>query len=335
MAFTFKTYSESDAVKKKAAELANHNANKVADWTGGAYGSALNEALNKIQNRQKFSYDLNADALYQQYKDQYVNQGKLAMQDTLGQASALTGGYGNSYAATAGNQAYQGYLQQLNNKVPELYQMALNQYNQEGANLKDQYAMLSDRYNQEYGEHQDRVARWNADRDYLSNDYNNERSYDYGRYSDDRSNAFSSYQQQVAEDQWNRNYQEQIRQYNENLAYQKARDAIADQQWQKQYNLSLANSKKSSGGGSGSKSSGKSPTEAILDTAIDYYTKYGDEKLASYVDKMEAAGYNGDAILSHVVNNYRSASANKAIIGDTIKSMTAQTKPIAKLIGSK
>lgn len=35
---------------------------------------------------------------------------------------------------------------------------------------------------------------------------------------------------------------ESIRQYEENMAYQKERDAIADAQWQKEYNLSLSNS---------------------------------------------------------------------------------------------
>lgn len=63
---------------------------------------------------------------------------------------------------------------------------------------------------------------------------------------------------------------ENIRQYNENMAYQKEqdrikmeyqkeRDRIADDQWQKQYNLSLASTySKSSGGSSGSKSSSSS-----------------------------------------------------------------------------
>lgn len=101
----------------------------------------LNETLDKILNREKFSYDVNGDALYQQYKDLYTNQGKQAMMDTMGQASAMTGGYGSSYAQTVGQQTYQGYLQQLNDKVPELYQLALDQYNQEGQKLYDQYGL--------------------------------------------------------------------------------------------------------------------------------------------------------------------------------------------------
>ena len=85
------------------------------------YDQQLQDLYNQIVNRDKFSYDLNADALYQQYKDQYTTQGKLAMMDTMGQAQAMTGGYGNSYAQSVGQQAYQGYLQQLNDVIPELY----------------------------------------------------------------------------------------------------------------------------------------------------------------------------------------------------------------------
>lgn len=46
---------------------------------------------------------------------------------------------------------------------------------------------------------------------------------------------------------------EQIRQYNESMAYQKQRDAVEDAQWQKQYNLSVAKSSGSSGGSSSTK----------------------------------------------------------------------------------
>lgn len=237
--FKYDDYKESDAVKNLAASLQSHEANKVADWTGGTYGESLKEALNKINNRDKFSYDLNGDALYQQYKNQYITQGKMAMQDTMGQAAALTGGYGNSYASTAGNQAYQGYLQNLNNVVPELYQLAYDKYNQEGQDLLTQYSLLSDRYNTEYGEHRNDVADWNAQRDYLAGRYDSERSYDYSKYSDGRDFAFGNYQQGVGEEQWQKDYDEALRQYNEQMAYQRERDAIADAQWQKQFDESI------------------------------------------------------------------------------------------------
>lgn len=125
-----------------------------------SYDDQLQEIYDKIVNRDKFSYDLNRDALYQQYADQYQVMGQQAMMDTMGQAAALTGGYGNSYASTAGNQAYQAYLQQLNNVVPELYGMALDQYNAEGDKLLTQYSMLGDMADDEYSKYQDALNQY-------------------------------------------------------------------------------------------------------------------------------------------------------------------------------
>ena len=47
-----------------------------------------------------FKYDLNADLLYQNAVDNYMLQGQKAMMDTNAAAAALSGGYGNSWAAT-------------------------------------------------------------------------------------------------------------------------------------------------------------------------------------------------------------------------------------------
>ena len=110
--YQYNAYQESDAVKQAYNMLQTQMANKPGEYTS-AWQTQLNDTLNKILNREKFSYDMNADALYQQYKDQYMLGGKMAMMDTIGQTTALTGGYGNSYAATAARQAYQGSLQQL------------------------------------------------------------------------------------------------------------------------------------------------------------------------------------------------------------------------------
>lgn len=163
------------------------------------YDDQLKSLYDQIVNREKFSYDVNADALYQQYKDQYVTQGKMAMMDTMGQAAALTGGYGNSYAQNVGQQAYQGYLQQLNEVVPELYGMALDQYNQEGDAMMEQYAMLGDLQDTEYGRYQDALDRYWQD---------------------------VSYQQQLADDAYDQGYENWYNAYQmgidaENTAYER------------------------------------------------------------------------------------------------------------------
>lgn len=127
-----------------------------------AWKDELEGTIRKLLNRESFSYDLNADALYRQYKDSYLRQGKQAMEDTVGKAAALTGGYGNSYAQTAGQQAYQGYVQQLNDKIPQLHTQALNRYNAEGSRLQNQAALLTQQEGMDYSRYRDAVADQDA-----------------------------------------------------------------------------------------------------------------------------------------------------------------------------
>ena len=98
-------------------------------------------ALN-IANRDGFSYNPATDAAYQYYADRYRRQGKLAMQDTVGQATQLSGGYDNSYANTVGQQQYNAYLAELGGVIPSLKDAALNTYNAEGNDLNNRLAAL-------------------------------------------------------------------------------------------------------------------------------------------------------------------------------------------------
>lgn len=241
--FNYSDYVESDSVKQAKDSL--NSLQKP-----GAYQSQwqqnLNDVINKIQNREKFSYDLNGDALYQQYKDQAVLGGQMAMQDTIGQASAMTGGYGNSYAQGVGQQAYQGYLQQLNDKVPELYQLALDQYNREGDDLYNQYGLLADRENTDYGRYRDTVSDYNTERGYLTDQYNTERNFDYSKYSDDRSFDYGVFSEDrnlqyqvdsdaVADSQWQQSYDEGVRQFDESMAFDKEQFGFTKDSWKQEF----------------------------------------------------------------------------------------------------
>jgi len=123
-----------------------------------AWKDRLQDTVQKILNRESFSYDINADALYRQYKDSYLRQGRQAMEDTMGRSAALTGGYGNSYAQTAAQQTYQGYLQQLNDRIPQLQSLALQRYNAENARLQNNAGILMQQENLDYSRYRDAVA---------------------------------------------------------------------------------------------------------------------------------------------------------------------------------
>lgn len=182
------------------------------------YSSQIDALLDSVLNREGFSYDVESDPLYQQYRKQYIREGDRAMRDTMGNAAALTGGYGSSYGTTAGSQAYDYYLSQLNDRVPELEQLAYQKYQDEGTALLNRLSALQAMEDQDYSRYRDQM-----------NDYYNDRTFDYQKEQD----ALSQ-----------KNWQAQF-------DYQKEQDALSQKNWLMQYNASL--SKSSGSGGSGSK----------------------------------------------------------------------------------
>ena len=185
----------------------------------GAYQSTwegqLNDIIQQILNREDFSYDLNGDALYQQYADQYTTQGKLASMDAMGQAAAMTGGYGNSYAQSVGQQAYQAYLQQLNDVVPELYGMALDQHNQEGQALYDQAGLMAQMEDQEYGRYMDGLNAYYNELDRLAGRYDTERDADYSKWYNDLMLQYQMNRDNISDEQWQAQFDEAKRQYDQ------------------------------------------------------------------------------------------------------------------------
>lgn len=131
------------------------------------YDTQAKSLYDQLQNRQAFRYDIDADALYRQYRDQYTALGRKAMEDTMGRAQAMTGGYANSYAQTAGQQAYENYLGKLADAIPELYSQALERYQQEGSDLEAQYQRTLAMGEQDYDRHKDALDSYRKDLSYL------------------------------------------------------------------------------------------------------------------------------------------------------------------------
>lgn len=233
------SYDEStNTAYLEALAALNAAKDKVPNYKG-TYDAQLNEIYNQIINRDKFKYDLNSDMLYQQYKDQYLNLGKMTMMDTVGQASALTGGYGNSWAVTAGNQAYQSYLQQLNDKVPELYGLALDRYNMEGQQLMDRYNITGDMADTEYGRYQDALDRYWQDINYLTGRSDAEYDRGFNNWYTGYQNKYQSHRDSVADSQWAAELQQRADQFAAELAYKENRDAIEDARYEQEYKDSL------------------------------------------------------------------------------------------------
>lgn len=174
-------YSPSPEVISAEQELEELEASRPGEYES-LYQEELEELYREIMERPAFSYDLETDPLYGQYRRQYEAQGRRAMEDTMGRAAGLTGGYGSSYSQGAGQQAYGSFLQELNARIPELYQLALSRYHAQGDALKEQYDLL-------YGKEKESYDRWRESNDRWYRDYTNAQ----GRYDDLAEEDFDRY----------------------------------------------------------------------------------------------------------------------------------------------
>lgn len=175
-------------------------ASKPQDFDYDQYGRILG-MMQEYQGREPFSYDLNADMLYQQYKNQYMRNGQRAMQDTVGQVSALNGGYASSYAQTAGQQAYNNELGKLNDVIPELYQLAYSQYAREGDEMLKGIELANDAYKTRYDEYRDSMTDWRNDVARAQSMYEDQRDFDYNLYRDQRNFDYEVYADDLARKQ--------------------------------------------------------------------------------------------------------------------------------------
>jgi hypothetical protein len=240
-------YQRSDRVNEYYNKTRNLEKNKPDEFES-KYEDQISSILDNIMNRPKFSYtseDMVNDDLYKMYRDQYMRQGNLAMRDTMGNAAALTGGYGNTYASAAGQQAYDNYVSMLNDKALEFYDRAYQRYNDEGQNLYNQMNVVTGLDNTDYQRHRDTVSDYYNDLNYYNGRYNQEYGYDYGQYQD-----------RVAADQWAQEF-----------AFQKQQAAQEQANWEAEMAL-RRQAAASSGGGRGrsSRSSSKKKSSSSRNT---------------------------------------------------------------------
>lgn len=196
------------------------------------YDKQLSDLYEKIMNREKFSYDAANDPLYQQYREMYTREGKAAMQDTMGQASALTGGYGSTYAQSVGQQQYDAYLQKLNEVVPELYSQARQAYNDEGDRMMQQYQMVGDLRSDEYSKYRDALSDWWQGLNYQTDRADSAYNQGFNEWSSEYQNRYQAERDRISDEQWQKQFDEAKREYEQSYALQqRAAGITADGIW--------------------------------------------------------------------------------------------------------
>lgn len=133
----------------------------VSQWD-----SIIKDLAGQILNREPFEYNYLEDPNYIALKDMYTREGDRAMQDTMGEAAARTGGLASSYAVSAANQANNYFMSQLGDRIPELQQIAYDAYMAGIEGKRNDLAMILGLENMDYGKFSDSLSQWNADRNF-------------------------------------------------------------------------------------------------------------------------------------------------------------------------
>ena len=240
------------------------------------YGDALKNNLAKVMEKKNFSYDADKDKLFSQYKNSYEKSGRTAMRDTMGNAASLTGGYGNSYAVTAGQQAYNSYMSKLSDKIPELEQRAYERYKDDEESAYKRLNTLIGLEKSDYGRYRDSIDDYNTNRNFEYNkskdalaqrnlqaqferdNYENDRDYNRRVYENDR-----DYDRRVNEN--DRDYNRRVSENDRDYA-QKVYDS------DRNYQIKLNSSLKDAVENEETDSTKFSPVDAY-----DFISKYGDK----------------------------------------------------------
>lgn len=120
------------------------------------YNSEYMDKLNELARQlTSMNYDdWTKGSQYHALAGRYGNNGRMSMQDVLGQIASRTGGLASSYATTAAQQQYNQYMAQLE-------EVARQMYSQDRSDLMDNANLYRNLANDEYDRYRDSVADYN------------------------------------------------------------------------------------------------------------------------------------------------------------------------------
>lgn len=304
------TYQQTQALTDALNQLQARMGAKPAEYVSPYQDKLAALYEQATAAREPFRYDPNGDPLYQMYKDRYTQNARQAMQDTMADAAALTGGYGNSYAAAAAQQAYDEQMNRLNDALPELYGQAYDRWRSEGDDIVKRLQLMQEADQTEYGRYSDRLADYydqlNAERTLANDMYDRE----YGQYRD-------------ALDAW---------QADRGYYWDKEQAELAQRNYENELAMQLMAG--SGGGGSGRKSSGGSGTSGDYKTISKAAAGMDPKAAYAYIGRMVDGGYitadEGEKILSVELgmdlSQYAgSGNGNTSLIAPLAKNVTQKT----------
>lgn len=257
--------------KQEQLNNINNTYNNMVNQSDQFYQNQI-DAVNNYADIQKQNQQANTDFAIEQINQQkeqakkdYTKEQAGAYADWQKQSNkygvnaeqvASQGLNNTGYSATLERDYYSTYQNRIISAKESYNKAVLNYDNSiKEAMLANNSALAEIAYNALKTQLELSLQGFQYKNDLLQTQINMQRDIDKDYY-----NRWQDVQQQINTEN---TLKENIRQYNENMAYQKEqdrikmayqkeRDRIADEQWQKQYNLSLASRYSSGGGGSSS-----------------------------------------------------------------------------------
>lgn len=172
------------------------------------YANVINSAADSIANRAAFEYNPDNDPLFAVYQKQYAREGDRAAANALANAAMLSGGQASTAAVAASQQAQNYYGAQMADKIPELYQIAYNQYQNEGDRMRQNLDMYRALRSDDYGLQESNRDQHNYDQQFLydmaqrdidQENVNNQMAYNISRAITDQENQNNAMRKAIAD----------------------------------------------------------------------------------------------------------------------------------------
>lgn len=192
------------------------------------YSGMLDNIMAQIQNPKDFKYEINGDNLFKGYADLYTQKAKQGMQDAMGQAAGLTGGYGNSYAQMVGQQQFQQNMLPLYEKALELRDRAYQEHQDQYNRTLDQYNVFSQQEEQDYNRYQDALQNWRQDESTAYQHMQDAQNMDYQMYQNDLNYWTGLAQVENQAYQTEAQRQDALEQYKQQYAWSQCQQILAN-----------------------------------------------------------------------------------------------------------
>ena len=224
---------ENQSARERLWDSLNYTYGQRGEELAQNYNQAISQSNNAMLKRgmQRSSYgaQINANLLNQKNKALAGNTSEMiaAYQDRLGQIEQQEQEQSNWERTFAENQRQ--FNENLGFQKSESQRQQSNWEKEFGETTKQnewsrkyqesESARQQSNWEKEFGETQTQNA-WN--REFQTNQFNYQKERDV-----------------ISDEQWQKTYDEQLRQFNENMAYQRERANVSDAQWQKEYDEKL------------------------------------------------------------------------------------------------